>query len=193
MTTQRTLRHLVSMWPTWFPGCPPYRPAMRGLFPERWLRIYSLDEGKRYATDEVEIATILRRHNDVADAVLGDGATCAVIVAGDRDDPASVRALGARPVTEWAGRWTDDTDLAEELDRLELAAGLCTWRRGEFDDLIYDIAEDRTALLLFVSLETGRVYSPYDGGADLFFENEEIRDSFAARFSQWRSPRPDGL
>lgn len=166
---------------------------MRRPFRERWLRIYSLPEGKRYPTNEEEIATILRRHNDVAEVVLGDGAVCAVIVAGDSDDPPSLRALGARPVEGWAQRWMDDKEFAEELEGLEFAAGLCTWRRGKFNELIHDVAEDRTDLLLFVSLETGRVYGPYDGGADLFFESEQAKDEFAGRFPEWRSPRQDGL
>ncbi|MGE0426114.1 MAG: hypothetical protein AB7O88_27895 [Reyranellaceae bacterium] len=193
MKTQPTIHHLVSKWPTWFPDCPPFGPFMRSLFTERWLRIYSLPEGKRYATSDQEVATILRRHNDVAEAVLGDGMACAVIIAGDGDDPPSLHALGARPVKGWAQRWMDDEEFAEELEGMEFAAALCTWQRDKFNELIHDIAEDRTDLLLFASLGTGRIYGPYDGGADLFFESEESRDRFADRFSEWRSPRHDGL
>jgi hypothetical protein len=193
MKSKTAVQHLVSMWPKWFPDCPPYMPLMRSLFFERWFRIYSLPEGKRYATNEQETATIRRRHNDIAEAVLGDGAACAVVVAGDSDDPASLRALGGRPVTGWAKQWMDDKDFAEEMDGLEFNVGLCTWQRDKFNDLVHDVAEDRTALLLFVSLETGFIYGPYDGGADLFLENEEVRDKFASRFSDWRSPREDGL
>ena len=87
----------------------------------------------------------------------------------------------------------EDEEFTEELEGVEFAAALCTRRRDTFNELIHDIAEDRTDLLFFASLGTGRIYGPCDGGADLFFEGGEVRDAFATRFAEWRSPRPDGL
>lgn len=189
-----TAQTLTQLWPQWFPDCPPFSPAMRNVFRERWFRIYSLPDGERYATTDDEVATILRRHNDMAEAVIGDGAACAVIVAGEADEPPSLRALGAQRVEGWLEGWMGDEYFADWLEGIgDFFVGFFTWRRDQFNDLLHDIAEDRVNHLLFVSLGSGRVYAPYDGGANLFLESEKVMDDFHRRFAMWRSPREDGL
>ena len=157
MTTQALMRQ----WSMWFPGCPPFSPVMRRLFRERWLRIYSLPEGERYAISDDETKTLLVRHNDVAEAVLGDGAECAVVVAGLTDDLPSLQALNLQRVEGWLDRWMSDEYFADYLEGIgDFFVGFFTWRRDAFNELLYDIAEDRANHLLFASLRTGRVYAP---------------------------------
>ena len=132
----------------------------------------ALPDGKRYAANDEERSELLRRHASVSTSVLGEGMPCAVVIAylngyrGEREPP-SVRRLGAIEVAAWGREW-EAPDFADDLEGAVFAAASCVWRREGFDDVILDVAEDRTAPLLFIALETGRVYSPYDGGADLF-------------------------
>lgn len=51
--------------------------------------------------------------------------------------------------------------------------------------------DERTQLV--VNLNTGRIYAPYDGGADLLYANETERDDAGERFRTWGSWREDGL
>lgn len=194
MRAPMTPQALAHQWSEWFPDCPPFSPIMRRLYRERWFRIYSLPEGKRYATSDDEIKTLLARHNDVAEAVLGGRAECAVVVAGATDDLPSLQALDLRPAEGWLDQWMSDEFFVDYLEGLgDFFVGFFTWRQGAFDELLYDIAEERAGHLLFASLRTGRIYAPYDGGANLFLESEKVRDEFSHRFAMWRSPREDGL
>ena len=63
---------------------------------------------------------------------------------------------------------------------------------GSLDPLIRSVAEDQIQALL-VSLESGRVYAPYDGGADLFLRSAAERDLMQKRYQQWLSSHPEGL
>jgi hypothetical protein len=56
-----------------------------------------------------------------------------------------------------------------------------------------DAAHGRTASLLLFAVDTGRVYSPYDSGADLFAENVRARDLLRDELRDWASSREDGL
>jgi len=44
-----------------------------------------------------------------------------------------------------------------------------------------------------VALDTGAVYAPYDGGADLFFPSTWERDLARDRYRAWLSRDPGGL
>jgi hypothetical protein len=67
-----------------------------------------------------------------------------------------------------------------------------TWRSGAFDALLRRVADDETRAV-FVALDSGRVFAPYDGGADLFLRDAVERDAFRARYGAWLSAHPLGL
>ena len=48
------------------------------------------------------------------------------------------------------------------------------WHIGEYDSLIRRVADDLCRLTA-MSLDSGALYCPYDGGADLFFANADDR------------------
>src|SRR5215208_4167866 len=66
-------------WGEHFPGSAPVGFMLRQIYDERWLRIHSLPESKRYADTVGEYAELLRRHNQVATDALGDGSRCYLI------------------------------------------------------------------------------------------------------------------
>lgn len=188
----------VARWQEWFPSCPPIRHLLRRRFPERWLRVHSLPDAQRLATSDEERRELLRRHNAVATAILGEGAPVEVVVTYangylGEDEPASVTSLGAGIAADWAHAWASSGEYLDELEDTVFALGEIFWRSGEFDSLIEDAAAARTAPLLLVATGTGRVYSPYDGGADLFAQDEWERRALRAQFESWVSARPDGL
>lgn len=73
-------------------------------------------------------------------------------------------------------RWMVNPDHAEALEKARCYVSQIVWKPGGYDDLLIDVAEDRADPLLFAAADTGRVYSPYDGGADLFLEDKRTRD-----------------
>ena len=63
-------------WNQCFPKAAPAGFLCRDVYSDRWLRIHSLPDSKRYAESESERAEILRRHNTVACDMLGEGSEC---------------------------------------------------------------------------------------------------------------------
>ncbi len=143
-------------WRRWYPDAPPVGHELRVAYSTRWARVHSLPGSKRYPDDAAEWAEVLRRMNEVAAFVLGEGTAIAIV----RPD------------------WDDDAGVA-----------LATWRAGVFDAVLRRVAEDESRAV-FVALDSGAVFAPYDGGADVFVSDPE---RFCARFRRWLSPRRDGL
>jgi hypothetical protein len=190
---------VLARWAHWHPDVPPVGFLLREAYPDRWLRIYSLPAAKRYPTSGFDYAELLRRHYAVAEDVVGGGRPCAILLVH------TCKGRGVHAIGRAAGLTTSGLPrlsslpltLSDEEDGV-FAAPMCifglqeTWKRGGFDRFITEIAEDRSHGLV-ISLESGRVYAPYDGGADLFYRTEDERDRARDRFRSWASPRDDGL
>jgi hypothetical protein len=190
---------LLTRWPHWYPEAPPVGFLLREAYPDRWLRIHSLPDGKRYPTSGFDYAELLRRHNAVAEDVLEADGPCAILLLhqckGRGVDAVGVAArLSASGLPLVASL---PLELSNEREGV-FAVPMCifgletTWSHGAFDQFISEVAADRCCGLV-VSLVSGRVYAPYDGGADLFYLTQTERDRARDRFSSWLSPREEGL
>jgi hypothetical protein len=166
-------------WNEHFPESAPVGYLLRQIYPERWLRIHSLPESKRYADTAEEYVELLRRHNEVATDVLGAGSQCYLIegfwVESD----------------EGGGGWVLTVEGEELPLRLEVTE--TTWDYGRFDALLREVADWTRANVVFASRESGRIYAPYDGGADLICRDEQERHKFKGAYRAWLSRHPAGL
>lgn len=173
------LDDIVSRFQAWYPDCPPLSERMSGAFRHRWCTIYDQPGGERLPETPEERRAVLERHAVVSTEVLGMGSRCAAIMTVHRDPSQWPRRcpwmgrLGATVVEGWIETWSERSVAGkEDARRVKLAVASCEWRPDRFEDLILDVAADRNwAQVVFVALDTGRAYSPYDGGADLFVEN----------------------
>ncbi|HUF27043.1 MAG TPA: hypothetical protein VMM18_08710 [Gemmatimonadaceae bacterium] len=195
MKSDKSIR---ARWRSLFGDCPPLGFLLRESFPDRWLRIHSLRSGKRYPETAVEVATMLSRHNTVATELLGDGAPC-VVIANPAPNPLHARgqrsrrqldALGFRPVMIVE---EPDTPVGADGWHIPLSAASIRWREGALNDVLEDVAHDLVSPLLIVAIESGRVYAPYDGGADLFLCSPAERDAHRERWSEWLPTHSSGL
>lgn len=191
-----------SWWPDRFGAIRPLGHELHGYIPDRWFRIHSLPESKRWPSEEAEHAEVLRRHNAVASEVLGEGATCWLVFVTYDIPPVGVESetipeLPCLTPGNWSRpllfRELDETQPGEEELISICHAMEIKWAPGRFDDLIRLVATDRAPQVLFAEQERGRVYAPYDGGADLFLESSEQRDDFRVRYRGWLSSHPLGL
>ncbi|MBK8246673.1 MAG: hypothetical protein IPK85_04645 [Gemmatimonadetes bacterium] len=180
-------------WHSHFGDTRPEGHSLREAYPERWLRIHSLPEGRRYPETTKDRAILLARHHAVAAAIVGEDLAWLVALSWD---PTEALAP-AHPLFPWigparpAGMW-GPADHDDDLPDLSVFAMLVQWRAADFDAALMEVAEDRSSFLL-MNAETGAVWAPYDGGADLIFPHEWERDRAAIQFSSWTSPRSDGL
>lgn len=187
-----------AFWRSHYGDCPPVGFLLRETFPERWFRIHSLPGSKRYAESAAELSVLLARHNTVVTDLLGEGAPCMIIADPDYapHDPARARgerqfaALGLQPLMTIVESEPKDIDRAWALS---LAAARIEWRPRALDDVLTDVANHLLGPLLIVSETSGRIYAPYDGGADLFLSSSAERDELRSKYASWLSADPSGL
>jgi len=185
------LLEFLEQWSIWYPNGPPFRPSLRQHYPERWFRIHSLPDGKRFAKTEAEAAEMLQRHNVSGSRVLGESSTVAVVLAygnGYRgsQESESVRTLQAIVSDDIPAMWREDLLVADYLgEDIAFAIATTTWRTGRFDRLIQTVGDGCAAPLLFFNMENGNVYSPYDGGADLFVCESSVRADIQRASEKW--------
>jgi hypothetical protein len=190
---------ILASWRQWYAEVPPVGFLLREAYSDRWLRIHSLPESKRYPASGFDYAELLRRHNAVAEDVLGVAEPCAILLLH------ACEGRGVHAVGRKAGLTASSLSRLAELpleffDEVQgvFTARMCIfglrtiWKGGGFDRFIIEVGEDRSHGLV-VNLESGRVYAPYDGGADLFYLSEDERDRARDRFGNWISSREDGL
>ena len=164
---------LAAAWTSTFGTFAPAGFECRERLRDRWLRIHSLPQSKRYPETAEEFAELLQRHNEVATQTLcrrSSNKACTLFL-GQIDFSPGVPDADSLP--EVGAAWVDCPDLSMPLDGggggewLRVAAAAVEWRPGAFDELIRAVAEDQVDHVLFANLELGQAYAPYDGGADL--------------------------
>lgn len=171
------LNDIVERFRTWYPDCPPLRWRMREAFVDRWCRIDNFPGGPNLAKTPEERRCTVERNTAVAAEALGVGNRCAVIMVVGRDPSHGsaspwVARLGATIAESWLETWSGHPIYQDDVERMKVAVASCEWCPERFQDLILDVATNRSPTeAVFVALDTGRAYSPWDGGADLFVQD----------------------
>jgi hypothetical protein len=189
----------LSEWRTAYPGCLPIGYQLRERFPERWFRIHSLPESKRYAETPEEHREVLHRHNRLLGELLGPGGPYLLVTTGYSETPSPVGGHEAR-IASVAGSavpfLTVDMSEPDEEDPPTFRHFFMSehvWRDGSMDALLELVASDTVANVLFVSPRQQRVYHPYDGGGDVLLPSPTERDTMRARYTEWLPGNPAGL
>ena len=190
--TSRTMSAplLGQSWKHAFEGALPVGFLLRQHYPERWLRVHSLPESKRYPSCPSEYDELLNRHNAVAAYTLGEGSKCSLFIArfGENrewSDTDLASLMGGVPTHALA---SEDPEEPIQFFALQVA-----WRLSAFDMLIRAAADDQTGPVLFANMASQTIYVPYDGGADLFFSSPAAVTVAKDVFRSWLSAREDGL
>ena len=188
----------AARWNRWYPNAPPVGFLLRDSYPDRWVRVHTMTGSKRSPNSGWDYAELSRRYNALAGYVLGDQASCALIIVHECGSPLS-RQLAEAGID--ASRLSDLGQLPSELwdeDEGVFAAPMCirgaatSWQHGAFDAYFAAVAQDYIKGLL-VEEQRGQVVAPYDGGADLFLATSWDVEQAKREFAAWLSLRPDSL
>jgi hypothetical protein len=177
--------------PWWLNAYSTVQPtgwALRHAFPNRWLRIHSLTNSKRYPETDFDWAELRERHFHSSSLLL-DGVDAGFLIvpwACASDDV--FRGLGLTPTRGLPEYQPDD----DEPPTGPFHAVAFRWSFEAFLPILEAIADDATRAL-FVSTDALRIYAPYDGGADLFTSDPAHLVSLRDDLSSYMSARPDGL
>ncbi len=173
---ERLLVMFLEFWELQYPGCVPLAWKVREGFGESWFRIHSLPDSKRYPENEVEEDELLRRHTLAAFKVLG------------AHEAMWLCWCGCGELFGVAGE-----KVMELADGTTIYAVKIKWRQDLFNDLVLDIAYDQIDRVMFMTIDSGNIYAPYDGGADLFVKDSAKYQDCKEGFGKWLSPHDEGL
>lgn len=184
---------LIKIWNNNFPNFPPVPSELKNRFKERWLRIHTLPKSKRYPENEGEYNEILQRHNLILSDLFRRNHQYFLI-------------------TFHYGYKSEGLTKDKKLQKLNLQRNLwCSFKADEFDndsfywhayfdehiwkEHLFDalfrlVIDDEVENVMFFSTEKNILYHPYDGGADIFFINSELRDFYKDKYKDWLSKHP---
>ncbi len=185
-------------WKQHYPECPPIAHYLKFAYKDRWFRIHTLPESKRYAKTEQEYEEILHRHNTLLNDLVGDNGHFVLIMVGYSDTPEPVR-----PEKELDHLMSSNKELItigihemegeDEPNYWHLYFNERKWTEHSVDDVLKMVADDEIANVLFVGTKNRCLYHPYDGGADIILESGKLRDMMKEKYSAWLSKHPEGL
>jgi hypothetical protein len=186
-----TFSSIAEAWNSAFAPALPAGFLCRKSLHERWLRIHSLPESKRYPETPTDRKELLIRHNSVANYTLGQNSDCVLFITrfGESKEWSAAEYL---PLGLSKPQHVMSFDDRGE-QRMQFFALRAVWKSQAFDELILAAAEEKISPILFANLATANAYAPYDGGADLFFSSANAVGIARGHFLEWLSKRADGL
>jgi hypothetical protein len=188
-------------WTLTYPATPPIQYLFRHNYADKWFRIHSLPQSKRYANSKQEWDILLARHNEIITDIIGDDEKV-LLVTGDYNfnAPLEIHITHQDPIFKsFSFTRANDIDLYE-LSRDEYGQGEVyrpafaeiRWRPRQYDVLLKAIADDELQAF-FVSPASKRIAAPYDGGIDFILNDTKTRDIFKEKYNEWLSERQDGM
>jgi len=187
-------------WNSTYPETTLLSHYLKNKYADRWFRIHSLPQSKRYANTAQEWEILLMRQNKIMTDLLGKDATFLMITG----DYFSAGHHELHPLSAISSLENIHFTPLEHIDLHKLSpdeydGGIYyrprfspqTWRNGKFDAALKDIANDELRVL-FVSVENNCIIAPYDGGIDIILKDPETKNSYKENYKDWLSAREDG-
>lgn len=196
-----TQEEFQQLWTLNYPDTVPISHLFKHDYADRWFRIHSLPESKRYADNDAEWEVLLSRQNELMTDLLGaDGPV--FLVTGDycgRDEEETQPRSREEVFKRYAFTRLDAIDvfkldllLHEEVEIYKPAYAPTIWKQGGHDELLREIADDN-ARAFFVSFDKQVIIAPYDGGIDVVVKDSATKEHYKAKYRDWLSDREDGL
>ena len=198
-----TIDEFVAYWLKTYPLTIPISHFLKHDYKDRWFRIHSLPESKRYAENQEKWDILLSRQNEIMSDLLGDNEDIILVSGlyfnyngGEANDDARHQMLSKYSfrgmfdhVIELSkpNKETDD----KGVDYLPCFA-LNTWAANKFDDILKAIADDEFRVF-FMSIKNECIIAPYDGGVDLILKDTETKERYKEKYKEWLSKYIEGL
>lgn len=182
-------------WSLTYPNSFPVSYLFRHYWSERWFRVHSLPESKRYAETEEEGLLLLDRQNTIISDILDNASDIYIVTdANYLEETSDEDSISKFTFTSLPAF---DLHLVnpKEYEKDQMFKPVFTkqvWEKNKFDAVLKDIAEDKLRAF-FLSVENQCIIAPYDGGIDFILKDTETRNKLKAKYSTWLSSRPDGL
>jgi hypothetical protein len=188
-------------WASRYDDSLPISHVFKRDYPERWLRIHSLPQSKRYAENEIEWRVLLNRQNTIISDIFGENIKV-FLMTGAYSDRMILKSWNGKVhhvLKDYVFTKLAEIDLhshsAEFFEEDVFYTPEFTeidWKVDRYNDLLKAIANDELRAF-FVSPEKNVIIAPYDGGLDIILKDVETRNYYKLKYNEWLSVRSDGL
>lgn len=196
-----TKEEFQTLWTLNYPGTAPISRLFKHDYSDRWFRIHSLPNSKRYAENESEWEILLSRQNEIITDLFGLESPI-LVVTGEYNwgDNRQIHITEEEEIFKpFAFFRLDNIELnkidTEQYDEREIyrpAFAQAIWKRNNHDKLLREIANDNVRAFL-VSFDKNVIVAPYDGGVDFVLKDMSTKEKYKTKYRQWLSEREDGL
>ena len=195
-----TKEEFKTFWTLTYPDTIPISYLFKKDYSERWFRIHSLPDSKRYAETENEWGILLKRQNQIITDIFGENEKI-LLVTGEYnwDENATFNADEEAVFKPYDFILLDNIDLFDfksenynKGDFYKPAFAETIWNLNQHDKLLKEIANDNLRAF-FISINKSVIVAPYDGGIDFVFKNIQTKDFYKNQYKNWLSERVDGL
>ena len=196
-----TSEQFYTFWALNFSDTIPIQHYFRRDYPDRWFRIHSLPESKRYADNEEEWNILLGRQNKIITDLVGSDSNFILVTGGY----SSEGSIELHPIEEVNSITKIPFVLLDPIDLNKLSPNEYEigqfykpmfseqiWQSNKFDSILKDIADDQLKAF-FISVDKKLIIAPYDGGVDVILNDTETRNIYKQKYSDWLPQRQDGL
>ncbi len=190
-----SVKELTKSWQQNFQHFPPIAHELKHSYSERWFRIHTLLDSKRYAENQREYEEIFNRHNFIVSDLIGIESSFFLL-------SASYRMINEKPTQDKRlVKLNLQSDYWRNICPFEDTAEICwdiyfdelIWKENSLDDLLRLVADDEIRNVMFFSVRENLIYHPYDGGADIILKTKELRDFYKSKYKDWLSKHPKGF
>jgi hypothetical protein len=184
-------------WHLNYPESFPTNYELKWIYEDRWIRIHSLPDSKRYADTEAEYDTIFERQNQLINDLIGEGSEI-IITFGLYTGDISINNY--KKLTDFGEfNKVQTIDLKKERPEeheddllLDIYIKIENWRSNSKNDILRAIADDEIRAM-FICPSKNCIVAPYDGGVDIIVDSSKKRDELKVQYRDWLSDREDGL
>jgi hypothetical protein len=185
-------------WQEHYPKSLPIGHLLRQAYEDRWFRIHTLPESKRYPETEAEYQEILRRHNMLLSDLLGENGEFVLITTGYSYTTDAAPHYAEYPFASGHHELLMTIPIPEGFEEADpiywhLYLSERVWQTGSLDDLLRLVADNSIVNVLLVDVQRRCAYHPYDGGADIILESKAAKNLKKEQYSAWLSKHPQGL
>jgi len=204
MVTQKCFQ---DFWQVNYGDMPPLAHILREkLFSDKWFRIHSLPNSKRYAESDKEMQIILNRQNTLINDLIGNGQAYLLMFYAISESPKSVRFNEILNIV-LLDSIRLDIALPENYEgECYFVSGFVNkiWETSSIDTYLEKVANDEIVVdfvvcecdlyrILIIDINQNRIIAPYDGGVDIFLNTQCEKDSFKSKYKDWLSTHQSGL
>lgn len=192
-----TESEFIDYWNKEYPESFPINHELKWVYPDRWFRIHSLPESKRYADSEDEYKIIFDRQNQLINDLIGKESEVAISFGLYTNDKTNDNHKEFTDFGEFIKVLTIDLrkERPEEYEDemyFDIYVKMEKWEYGKRNEILKAIADDEISAM-FVSPLSKCIIIPYDGGVDVIVDSTDKRDKLKDKYKDWLSNREDGM